>query len=53
MRCAMIVSRLRAQAAGDDDLAVLGQRLADRVERLRLRASMKPQVLTMTRSAPS
>ena len=30
--------RLRAHAAGDDDLAVLGQRLADGVERFRLRA---------------
>jgi len=28
---------LGAEAAGDDDLAVLGQRLADRVERLLLR----------------
>ena len=30
--------RLRAHAAGDDDLAVFGERLADRIERLRLRA---------------
>ena len=31
---AAAVARLRAEAAGDDDLAVLGQRLADRVEAL-------------------
>ena len=29
---AAVVARLGAQAAGDDDLAVLGQRLADRVQ---------------------
>ena len=32
---------LGAHAAGDDDLAVLGQRLADRRERFRLRAVEK------------
>jgi hypothetical protein len=44
----------RAETAGDDHLAVLVQRLADRLERLgSTAASMKPQVLTTTRSAPS
>jgi hypothetical protein len=42
-----------AQAAGDDDPAVLVQGLADGVQGLLHGASMKPQVLTMTRSAPS
>jgi hypothetical protein len=44
---------LRAEAAGDDHLAVLGERLADGVEDSSTAASMKPQVFTTTRSAPS
>jgi hypothetical protein len=44
---------LRAEAAGDDDLAVLRERLADRVERLGDGESMNPQVLTTTSSASS
>ena len=44
---------LRAHAAGDDDPAVLGHRLADRVEASSLALSRKPQVLTSTTSAPA
>jgi len=42
-----------AQAARDDDLAVLGQAspMASRLSRTA--SSMKPQVLTITRSAPA
>ena len=43
-----------AHAAGDDDPAVLGDRLADRLQALLLGAeSRKPQVLTSTTSAPA
>ena len=45
-------ARFGAHAAGDDHLAVFLERLADGVERFRLGASRKPQVLTMTASAP-
>ena len=45
---------LDAEAAGDDDAAVLGHGLADGVEALLLGAeSRKPQVLTTTTSAPA
>jgi hypothetical protein len=50
---AAALPRLGAQAAGDDDTAVGGQRLADGVRLSLTASSMKPQVLTMTRSAPS
>ena len=44
---------LDAEAAGDDDAAVLRQRFADRVEASSLALLRKPQVLTTTASAPS
>ena len=46
-------ARLGAQAAGHDDLAVVRQRFADGVETSLTASSMKPQVFTITRSAPS
>ena len=42
---------IAAHAAGDDHPAVFGKCLADRLERLALGKSRKPQVLTMTASA--
>jgi hypothetical protein len=44
---------LGAEAAGDDDLAVFGQRLADRGQRLVDSGVDEAAVLTTTRSAPS
>ena len=45
---------LVAHAAGDDDAAIFGNRLADRLEAFLLGAeSRKPQVLTSTTSAPA
>ena len=44
---------LDAEAAGDDDAAVLGDGLADGIEALCLALSRNPQVLTTTTSAPA